>query len=85
MNDTLVVAVQPEDETLGCGGTLLRCKAEGHSIHWLLLTSMTREYGFPDDKCIAQTQVMQAVENAYGFFFSSYSGISPPCGWTKSL
>jgi len=40
MNDILVVAVHPDDETLGAGGTLLRHKAQGDRIHWLILTSM---------------------------------------------
>jgi len=40
MKKLLVVAVHPDDETLGCGGTLLRLKAEGRSIHWLIVTSI---------------------------------------------
>lgn len=40
MKKILVVAVHPDDETLGCGGTLLRFKAEGKSIHWLIVTSI---------------------------------------------
>jgi N-acetylglucosamine malate deacetylase 1 len=40
MNNVLVVAVHPDDETLGCGGTLLRLKAEGSAVHWLILTCL---------------------------------------------
>jgi len=40
MNDILVLAIHPDDETLGAGGTLLRHKAEGQYIHWLIVTSM---------------------------------------------
>lgn len=40
MNNILAIAVHPDDETLGCGGTLLRFKAEGASIHWLLITAI---------------------------------------------
>ena len=29
MSKVLVLAVHPDDETLGCGGTLLRHKAKG--------------------------------------------------------
>jgi LmbE family N-acetylglucosaminyl deacetylase len=37
---TLVVAVHPDDETLGCGGTLFRLKEEfGNEIHWLIITT----------------------------------------------
>lgn len=40
MKNILVVAVHPDDETLGCGGTLLRYKSEGKKIHWLIMTSI---------------------------------------------
>ncbi|MBA4391143.1 MAG: GlcNAc-PI de-N-acetylase [Syntrophus sp. (in: bacteria)] len=40
MDDILVLAVHPDDETLGAGGTILRHKAEGQRIHWLIVTAM---------------------------------------------
>jgi LmbE family N-acetylglucosaminyl deacetylase len=40
MNKILVVSVHPDDETLGCGGTLLRLRSEGCSLHWLIVTSI---------------------------------------------
>jgi len=36
--NVLVVAAHPDDETLGCGGTLLRHRARGHGVHWLIAT-----------------------------------------------
>ncbi len=39
MNTVLVIAVHPDDETLGCGGTLLKHRACGDSIHWVILTA----------------------------------------------
>ena len=33
----LVVAAHPDDEVLGCGGTMARLAAEGHAIHVLIL------------------------------------------------
>lgn len=35
---TLVIAPHPDDELLGCGGTLLRRKAEGSETAWILVT-----------------------------------------------
>jgi LmbE family N-acetylglucosaminyl deacetylase len=38
MNKVLVLAVHPDDETLGCGGTILKHKEKGDKIFWLILT-----------------------------------------------
>jgi LmbE family N-acetylglucosaminyl deacetylase len=34
----LAISVHPDDETLGCGGTLLRHAAQGDELHWLIVT-----------------------------------------------
>ena len=39
-NKILVVAVHPDDETLGCGGTLLKHKHNGDEIYWLICTKI---------------------------------------------
>ena len=46
MSKVLVVAPHPDDETLGCGGTLLRHVAEGDSVHWLIATAMRTDAGY---------------------------------------
>jgi LmbE family N-acetylglucosaminyl deacetylase len=38
MKTILVVAPHPDDETLGCGGTLLKHRAEGDPVHWVIMT-----------------------------------------------
>jgi len=40
MNKVLVVAVHPDDETLGCGGTLFKHKDSGDEIHWMIATGV---------------------------------------------
>lgn len=44
---TLIVAPHPDDELLGCGGTLLRRVAEGGTLAWLLMTNISEEAGWP--------------------------------------
>jgi len=44
MNKVLVVAVHADDETLGCGGTLLKHKAQGDEIYWMLVTEITKNH-----------------------------------------
>jgi len=39
-NKILVVAPHPDDETLGCGGTLLRHKKNGDEIYWMIVTNI---------------------------------------------
>lgn len=46
MNKILVIAVHPDDETLGCGGTLLKHKSEGDEIHWMIGTETTTDSEF---------------------------------------
>jgi len=37
MSAVLVVVAHPDDEVLGCGGTMARLAAEGHAVHLLVL------------------------------------------------
>ena len=44
MDRILVIAPHPDDETLGCGGTLLKAKQQGHEINWLVVTNTLSRY-----------------------------------------
>ena len=35
--DILVVVAHPDDEVLGCGGTIAKWSKEGHDIHVLIM------------------------------------------------
>ena len=67
MNKVLVVAVHPYDETLGCGGTLLKHKDEGDEIHWLIATEMTVEHGFKESVVRKRKEEIQKVNRLYNF------------------
>ena len=41
-NKILVVAPHADDETLGCGGSLLKHKKNGNKIYWLLVTKLKK-------------------------------------------
>jgi LmbE family N-acetylglucosaminyl deacetylase len=45
-NKVLVIAVHPDDETLGCGGTILKHKASGDEIHWLICTTIDTNHNY---------------------------------------
>lgn len=63
----LVVAPHPDDETLGCGGTLLRHIAEGTDVHWLILTGMSVGDGYAEARVVERAKEIEAVHAAYGF------------------
>jgi N-acetylglucosamine malate deacetylase 1 len=63
----VVVAPHPDDETLGCGGVLLRHKAEGDEIHWLIMTSMNVDAGYNNERIDSRASEIKKVSEAYGF------------------
>jgi LmbE family N-acetylglucosaminyl deacetylase len=61
----LVVAPHPDDETLGCGGTLLRHAAAGDELHWLIATSMSPSAGYSQERIAARRVEIERVAAAY--------------------
>lgn len=64
---TLVVAPHPDDEILGVGGTLLRRKAEGASVAWLIVTAMTSESGADEEQIKRRADEIRRVTELVGF------------------
>ena len=56
---TIVISPHPDDETLGVGGTLLRRKAEGGSIAWLIITTITVEGGWSERRIKERAREIQ--------------------------
>lgn len=68
MNKVLVVAVHPDDETLGCGGTILKHKAQGDEIYWMIITSIRNHpLNFSHEIVEKRDKTIKAVTDAYGF------------------
>ena len=67
MNNILVIAPHPDDETLGCGGTLLREKQNGAKIHWLIVTSILEKEGWKKDKILKREREIKKVSNLFKF------------------
>lgn len=62
-NKILVLAAHPDDETLGCGGALLKHKAAGDSTHWLIATTISEDHGYYK----AREQEIERVNQLYDF------------------
>ena len=63
----LCVAPHPDDEVLGVGGTLLRLKAEGHKVSWLIVTGITAEAGWSKEKIEQRADEIKRVTALFGF------------------
>ena len=67
MSKVLFVAPHPDDETLGCGGTILKYKNEGHKIFWLIVTSSFEDDGFDKKSIEEREKEIIKVKEKYGF------------------
>jgi len=76
MNKVLVIAVHPDDETLGCGGTLLKHKDSGDEVHWLVSTEMKESEGYTLIEIKRRDKEMVKVEYLYGFTSVNKLGLS---------
>lgn len=65
--NVLVVAVHPDDETLGAGGTLLKYASLGYSLHWLIVTGAKEEYGYDVDRVKTREKEIEQVSLMYNF------------------
>ena len=63
----LVIAPHPDDETLGCGGTLLRHLDQGDDVHWLIVTSVREEDGWSPAYVAEKNRQINLVNEHYGF------------------
>ena len=64
---TIIIAPHPDDEVLGAGGTLLRRKAEGATIAWLIVTTITTESGWSEEKIRRRADEIKRVTKLFGF------------------
>ena len=64
---TLVVAPHPDDEVLGVGGTLLRRKAEGKKVAWLIATTISVESGWSEEKVKQRSEEIKRTTSLFGF------------------
>jgi LmbE family N-acetylglucosaminyl deacetylase len=61
------MAPHPDDETLGCGGVLLRHRSEGAALHWLIATEMTADTGYSASEIARRDAEIERVAAAFGF------------------
>lgn len=65
--NTIVIAPHPDDEVLGVGGTLLRRKAEGGKVVCVIVTNISVEAGWDDEKVQQRNAEINQAKNLFGF------------------
>lgn len=63
----LVISVHPDDETLGCGGTILKHKKNGDELYWLIITKTDEKLGFSKEFIDKRKLEIKNVAQRYGF------------------
>lgn len=65
----MFISIHPDDETLGCGGTILKHKAAGDIVYWLNLTGPTPDHPlkFPQEIIEIRERQIKDVCEAYQF------------------
>ena len=61
----LVISAHPDDETLGCGGVLLKHKVAGDSVYWLVVTQAHEPQWSAETINLKAAEVTDAAQ-AYG-------------------
>src|SRR5215210_373795 len=63
--NVLAISAHPDDETLGCGGTLLKHRAAGDSIYWVIAT-VCHEPQWSASLIARKAEEVDRVAAAYG-------------------
>lgn len=63
----LFIATHPDDETLGCGGTILKYKDRDFEIYWLIVTCAHEKDGFPKQSIENMKSQIMKVSSSYSF------------------
>jgi LmbE family N-acetylglucosaminyl deacetylase len=69
----LAISAHPDDETLGCGGTLLKHRAAGDSLYWLVMTQPDAP-DYPEQVMERAAAQVACVAKEYGFEECSKAG-----------
>lgn len=65
----LVIAAHADDEVIGCGGTIARCKKEGHTIRVIICTKVG---GLRKDRTLATNVIKLSKELSIPYSFLNF-------------
>lgn len=77
MKTVIVVAPHPDDETLGCAGTLLRHIQDGDQVHWLIITDMAASPDYSPEQIQVRKLEITKVAKHFGFSSTTQLNFAP--------
>ncbi len=67
MKKIIIISAHPDDEILGAGGTLLKHKADGHDLAWIIVTSISETSMFSKDRVATRKNEIDKITDMVGF------------------
>ena len=64
---SIVISAHPDDESIGCGGSLLKKRANGEELYWIIVTNVSERYGFTKERIRQRENEIRQVEEKIGF------------------
>lgn len=66
MKNVMVISAHPDDEILGCGGTLIKHRENGDQVYWLIITNIFENQGFSKERVDSRQKEIKAVAKNVG-------------------
>ena len=63
----LIISVHPDDETLGCGGTILKHRKQNDDVCWLILTEASQVLGYSQEFLSKRENQINDIAQEYKF------------------
>lgn len=67
MKKVIIISPHPDDETIGCGGTLLKHISNGDQVSWIIVTDMKEISGVNKKTLDKRNEEIVEVSKKYGF------------------